>query len=197
MTMLLFYRVLTPSQNEKIINYYTNFFNKKNTYLPPSKMVWRKNPMPRNLNYQDIIKESAESLLQTERQQIKAFLRDRIRFIRLLKSGECSSQKEAGKLIGISLRESQRVWKQYKEEGLNALLYYPYQGQPPRLNIRQMQHLKKAFTLNKFLYLHQVKDFIMQHYNVQYTVSGVYNILKRLKIKLKQGAHSTGKRKRE
>lgn len=147
--------------------------------------------MPRHLNYQEAIKESAESLLELENQQTKAFIRDRIRFLRLLKSGECSSQQIAGMHIGISLRESQRVWKQYKDGGLKALMYYPYQGQPIRLSDWQVQQLVQALSSNQMKFLHQARDYIKQQFNIQYSLSGVHYILKRLNIQMKPRFNNT------
>ena len=43
--------------------------------------------MSRRLSYPKEIKESVEELRQTERHQTKALFRDRVRYIRLLKSG--------------------------------------------------------------------------------------------------------------
>jgi hypothetical protein len=53
------------------------------------------------LDYCKAIREIQKELLQRQREQSKAFVRDRIRFLRLLKSGRCSSQVQAGELIGL------------------------------------------------------------------------------------------------
>jgi hypothetical protein len=46
------------------------------------------------LNYSKAIKESAAHLLEVERSQKKALLRDRVRLVRLLKSGENAPRRK-------------------------------------------------------------------------------------------------------
>ncbi|MBD0287642.1 MAG: hypothetical protein ICV79_19790, partial [Flavisolibacter sp.] len=56
-------------------------------------------------------KEGEQELLSLERRQNYSILRDRMRFLRLLKSGECPSQAKAGGQIGLGLRGSEKLWK--------------------------------------------------------------------------------------
>jgi transposase len=111
------------------------------------------------LNYSKAIKESAAHLLEVERSQKKALLRDRVRFVRLLKSGECSSQKKAGERIGLSLRESQRVWACYRNGGLAALLDYPFKGKPRRLSKEQSEALERGLVKDQIQTLREARDF--------------------------------------
>ena len=76
-----------------------------------------------SIDYCKVIKESQECLRKAEGRQGKGFLGDRIGFLRLLKSGQCSSQQQAGSLSGHSLRNSQRLWKQYGEGRMESLAY--------------------------------------------------------------------------
>ncbi len=50
----------------------------------------------RCLDYQKVVKASEAELRDLERRQSKALLRDRMRFLRLLKSGGCGSLAAAG-----------------------------------------------------------------------------------------------------
>ena len=106
-----------------------------------------------SIDYCKEIKESQECLRKAERKQGKGFLRDRIRFLRLLKSGQCSSQQQAGNLTGHSLRNSQRLWKQYREGGLKALLMYPYEGSYCRLSKQQTQKLRHFLAKDQVQFL--------------------------------------------
>ena len=143
------------------------------------------------LNYSKAIKESVADLLQVERSQKKALLRDRVRLVRLLKSGECSSQRQAGERIGLSLRESQRVWGRYQRGGLEGLLDYPFKGKPRRLSEEQALELEEHLSQDQVQTLREARDFIQEHLGVTYTVGGVHYVFQCLKIKKKTGRPSS------
>src|SRR5690349_16785612 len=143
------------------------------------------------IGYRVAIKESAKELLARERTQSKAFIRDRIRFLRLLKTGSCSSQIQAGELIGLSPRSSQRLWQQYQQGGLNALLTYPYQGTNSRLNKEQTNQLISKLEEDEIQFLHEAKDYIEQHFGICYSISGVHQLFGRMKVKKKTGRPSS------
>ena len=138
-------------------------------------------------DYPKVIKESADELRLSEKEQQKAFVRDRIRFLWLLKSGRCSSQVEAGELIGLSARSSQRLWQQYRNKGLKALLTYPYQGTPCRLTEQQRETLMAYLAEDQVQFLHQAKAYIQQHFGVRYSTGGLHKLFERLKVKKKTG----------
>ena len=142
------------------------------------------------INYCKAIKETEASLWQSEKDQSKAFLRDRIRFLRLLKSGQCSSQQRAGALVGLSLRSSQRLWEQYREGGIKALLIYPYQGLPCRLSKEQISRLKAYLAEDRVQFLYEAKHYIREHFGLRYSLSGVHYLFRQLKIKKKTGRPS-------
>ncbi|MCY7346185.1 MAG: hypothetical protein LH614_08165 [Pyrinomonadaceae bacterium] len=48
-----------------------------------------------------------------------------MRFLYLLKTAQAKTQKAAGKQVGWKLRQSQKIWQQYREAGLAALLESP------------------------------------------------------------------------
>ena len=86
--------------------------------------------MGRRLSYPEEIKESVEELRQIEKRQKKALFRDRVRYIRLLKSGEAQSQKAASSCIGGKVRQGQRNWRMYREGGMEGLLRPPRPAGP-------------------------------------------------------------------
>ena len=142
------------------------------------------------IDYPRAIKETLEALRQREREQSKAFVRDRIRFLRLLKSGWCSSQIQAGELIGFSPRSSQRLWQQYREEGLQAILTYPYQGTSCRLSKEQREQLNDYLAEDGVQFLHEAGHYIQQHFGVRYSVGGLHKLFGRMKVKKKTGRPS-------
>lgn len=142
------------------------------------------------INYCKAIKETERELLKREKEQSKAFVRDRIRFLRLLKSGRCSSQFQAGVLIGLSPRSSQRLWHQYWRGGLRALLIYPYQGTSCRLKKEQRKQLTGYLATDQVQFLHEAGHYIEEQFGVRYSLSGVHKLFGRLKVKKKTGRPS-------
>jgi len=141
----------------------------------------------RCLDYRKAIKESEAQLRDLERKQSQALLRDRMRFLRLLKSGECTSQAQAGKAIGLGLRGSEKLWKKYRLEGVQGLLAYPYRGTQGRLSAEQKQQLEAELSRDQLQSLEQVAAFIKERFGVCYTTPGVFYVLRSLKVKKKTG----------
>jgi transposase len=141
----------------------------------------------RCLNYRKAIKESEAQLFSLERHQTKALLRDRMRFLRLLKSGECTSQAQAGRVIGLKLRASEKLWRKYREGGLEGLLSYPYRGKPEKIPEAVKQELSQELSTDQLQSLEQVQHFIEQKSGVHYTIPGIHYVLERMQVKKKTG----------
>lgn len=141
----------------------------------------------RPLNYSECIKESEEELLALERKQTKGILRLRVRFFRLLKTGECLSQAQAGERIGVKRRQSEKLWARYGKEGLAALLVYPFKGHKERLSEAQKQALEEKLAQDEIQSLEQGQQYLQEHEHLHYSLSGVHYLFKRLKIKKKTG----------
>ncbi len=141
----------------------------------------------RCLDYRKAIKESEKQLLQLERKQTRALLRDRMRFLRLLKSGACPSQAKAGKRIGLGLRGSEKLWKEYCTEGVQGLLTYPYKGTKGKLTEAQQRQLQQELCNDKTQSLQQACAYVEQQFGVHYTAPGILYVFQRLKVKKKTG----------
>ena len=141
----------------------------------------------RCLDYRKAIKEGERRLFALERSQTKALLRDRMRFLRLLKSGECTSQAQAGRQIGLKLRASEKLWRKYREQGIKGLLTYPYRGQSEKIPEQVKQELKAELSKDRVRSLQQVQHFIEEKGGVHYTIPGIHYILERLQVKKKTG----------
>lgn len=141
----------------------------------------------RCLDYRKAIKESEKQLRNLERHQSKALLRDRIRFLRLLKSGECSSQGKAGKQIGLKLRASEKLWSNYRTEGIKGLLAYPYKGSKGKLSEAQKQQLQDELSKDQIQSLVQACRYVEKQFKLHYTTRGIGYVFERLKVKKKTG----------
>src|SRR5215210_5336391 len=141
----------------------------------------------RCLDYRQAIRESEQRLVELERNQTYALLSDRMRFLRLLKSGECTSQAGAGKYIGLGLRASEKLWNKYTTEGLKGLLIYPYKGSKGKLSQAQQQQLHDELYRDQIQSLQQACAYVEKKFGVHYTPPGIRYVFQRLKVKKKTG----------
>ena len=142
------------------------------------------------LNYSESIFESSAALLQLERSQSDGQSRDRVKFIRLLKSGICKTQAAAGSCIGIKRTQSQYLWRTYINEGITGLLKRPSKRGFGKLNSRQISQLRSRLSLHDIVTQQDLMNWILLEFGVTYTQAGISLLLKRLKIKLKTGRPS-------
>lgn len=137
------------------------------------------------LNYREIIKEDVEELKSLEKKQKEARLRDRVRFIRLLKEGSATTQPQAGKMIGLQRRRSQQLWKQYQQEGLSSLLSTAYKGSWAKLDSQQQTRLLQRLDQDDIFTQQQIIEWLKAEMGITYTQGGISQLLSRLKVKLK------------
>lgn len=137
-----------------------------------------------------MIQESVEELLGLERGIEKAKWRDRVRFLRHLKSGQASTTREAGELIGLSVRQGQRLWRRYREEGIRGFLENRMKGKPPLLNGEQVDQLEERLREDDIGTLWQAGELIHEKFGIRMSVPGVWFMFKRHGIKLKTGRPS-------
>lgn len=143
------------------------------------------------MNYQEKIKESVQELQTLERQTSIGRCRDRVRFIRLLKSGEATTQRQAAALVGISHRRGQWLWKQYQQEGMSYLAENQYKGYSGKLSAAAKAQLQQHLRSEQVETLQDAQEYLQQELGVQYkSLSGVSYVFSRLKIKLKTGRPS-------
>jgi len=141
----------------------------------------------RKIDYKEVIQESLEELLQREKEQKQARMRDRVRFIRYLKEGQASTQSQAGALIGLQRRQSQQLWQKYSSEGLDALLSNPYKGSWAKLSSTQQARLLQRLDKDDIATQGQLIDWLQQEMGITYSQPGISMLLVRLKVKLKTG----------
>ena len=144
--------------------------------------------MGKRLNYAEQIKESVEELHQLEKRQSEALFRDRIRYIRLLKSGVVRTQKAASESIGLSPRQGQRNWRLYREQGIQGLLRpIEHLGAPTKLKPAEFDELEKRLEDDDIQFLHEAVNHVKEKYGQEYTIPGMHYVFKRLKVKKKTG----------
>ena len=139
------------------------------------------------MKYTDIIAQTADQLLQLEKQQTNARLRDYVRLLRLLKTQLATTQQQAATQLNLSLRQVQRLWKRYQLDGIDCLIesrYQPYWG---KLSSAQISQLRAYLFTDQAQTLGQIQTFVLDSFGVSYTIAGLSELCHRLQIKPKKG----------
>lgn len=144
--------------------------------------------MGKRISYSELIRESEEELVRLERNQTAALLRDRVRYIRLLKTGESLTQKSASEAIGLKIRQGQRNWQMYRSGGMDKLLCPPFRpGRPSKLSSEEEQALKSRLKEDDIQFLHEAVSHVKEKYGQDFSVVGMHYLFKRLQVKKKTG----------
>ena len=142
------------------------------------------------INYADQIQESAAELYSLERKTGAAIVRDRLRFLRLLKSGAAASPPQAGEAVNFKRAWSFELWKRYLTKGLPALAEYPFKGTKPRLDAEKQQQFIASLANDDITKLQDAVNRLEHDYGITYTIGGMSYVMKRLGIKKKTGRPS-------
>lgn len=139
------------------------------------------------MDYKTNIQEPLDFLQNLEKQQHNVRIQDNVRFIRLLKSGQCITQKEAAQAINLGTRQGQRIWKRYQTKGIDALI----EVKPPtyfgKLSTFHMSRLRQFLLDDQAQTLEDIQAYLLGGLGVSYTIGGVFDLCKRLQIKNKTG----------
>lgn len=146
------------------------------------------------MNYAQIIIEYQVELERLESAQKLVQFQKRIRFLRLLKTGEAATQEAAGKLVGWQKRQSQKIWALYRRGAIEEVLRKPQRYWLGKLSSQEIVHLQSYLREFGASSLSEVCGLIEQIYDISYTQSGVCVLLQRLKIKLKTAGQSNAKK---
>ncbi len=136
--------------------------------------------------YISVIKEDIETLLSEEKKLSIARLRDRVKLIRLLKEGIVPNLKAAAKVVGMSERQAIRMWNMYKKEGLSAITATNYKGKKSKLTEDKEEMLIQQLANKGFENLAEAQSWIQNNLGKNYTVPGVWTLLKRINGKKKK-----------
>ncbi len=142
------------------------------------------------LNYQEVIGESETELLELEKQHRYSHLNQRVKMLRLLKSGRCRSLGAAAEL-NYSYRQCHRWLNAYRSGGLGELLEnrVSERGRREWVNEAAWQALQKALGAGEIASYKQARELLAEH-DVHYQdETGVLRLFKRHHIKAKTGRY--------
>lgn len=148
--------------------------------------------MMKKLEVGATIKESAAELLQAERSEVHGMLRDKVRFLRLLKQNPELPIEVAAQQAGNYKKSwGYGVFACYRKLGLSALCTYKLKGKGCRLNAHQQQQLKERIQQSGgAVSLQQAATWIKEQSGFTYCLSAVWKQLRRMGIKKKTGRPS-------
>jgi transposase len=149
---------------------------------------WHNGNMPKIL-YTRVIKEDQKELEELEKRHRYTHLFQRVRMLRLLKSGECPNLGEAARALGYSWRQCQRWFATYREGGLQELLKSRVgeRGRQELVTPEACKELEEAMKEGQIATLAQAHRFLRER-GVEYShPDGVGQLLRRRKVKLKTG----------
>lgn len=141
------------------------------------------------LDYGKLIKESDEALRKLEKRHRYSHLMQRVRMLRLLKTGECRSLTEAAAALGYSRRQCQRWLDSYRAGGLAALLEnrIAQRGRREWVDAEAWSSLQAALKRGEIATYKQARGLLAEH-GVHYKdETGVLRLFRRHQIKLKTG----------
>jgi hypothetical protein len=78
------------------------------------------------MNYAALIIETEAELTELETRQKLVHFQQRIRFLRLLKTGEAKMPQEASEMVGWMLRQWQKIWQLYRVGGVGETLRFVF-----------------------------------------------------------------------
>jgi transposase len=144
--------------------------------------------MPKIL-YSQVIEEDPEQLKELEKYHRYTHLFQRVRMLRLLKSGECSNLAAAAETLGYSWRQCQRWFASYKQGGLQELLKSRVEerGRQELVTPEAFEELQEAMKRGEIATISQAHRFLSER-GIEYShPDGVGQLLRRRKVKLKTG----------
>ncbi len=135
-------------------------------------------------HYQDQVLESEQELEHLERSLRGQALCDRVKMLRLLKSGAYDSRRTLAPTLGYSERQLQRWWKLYKKAGIDGLLEEKaVGGSTERVTDAAWQGLKLAMRSGHIKQLKEAQAYLTEHFGIEYSsLQGLSDMIKRRSI---------------
>jgi transposase len=140
--------------------------------------------------YTQVITEELDDLKELEKYHRYTHLFQRVRMLRLLKSGECSNLGEAAQALGYSWRQCQRWFASYQEGGIEELLKsrLSERGRQELVTEEAFEDLEEAMKRGEIATISEADGFLRERHGIEYAhPDGVGQLLRRRKVKLKTG----------
>jgi len=90
------------------------------------------------------------------------------------------SREEIAELAGVSTRQVGQWFRIFRNKGLDRLCTLHYRGDPGRLRPAQVERLKQEIATGVFHNAEQVRTWVQETWGVDYSISGIKDLLRRI-----------------
>ncbi len=151
------------------------------------------------IKYPKAIQESEEELTRLEQRLRGQKPADRVRMLRLLKSGTVKSLKDCAPMVGYSVSQLTRWWERYRAEGLAGVLkQHKPAGKPSRLTPEAWAGLLQAMRVGHIATMQDARDYLEQQWGISYkNGKSLWWLFKKHRVKRKTGRRRHQKAKAE
>jgi transposase len=141
------------------------------------------------INYPKTIGESEADLRELEQHLRGQKAADRVRLLRLLKSGTVKSLKDCAPLLGYSLIQVTRWWERYRTEGLAELVKQQKPvGQPGKVTAEAWEGLMAAMRKGDMATMEDARDYLEREWGIRYkNGKSLWWLFKKYRVKWKTG----------
>lgn len=122
--------------------------------------------------------EEKAGLLKCHKLERDGRKKDRLKFI--LHANEGWSYERIATALFLDDQTLRNYWEEYKRGGLEFLLTFKYEGRPSNLSAGQQQELKEHLLENTYCIAKQIKGYIKERYDVDYSRKGVIALLHKM-----------------
>jgi transposase len=90
------------------------------------------------------------------------------------------TREEIAELVGVSTRQVGQWFRIFRNKGLDQLCTLHYRGDPGRLRPAQVQRLKQEIATGVSHNAEQVRTWVQETWGVDYSISGIKDLLRRI-----------------
>ena len=141
------------------------------------------------IKYPQAIQESEEELTRLEQGLRGQKRADRVRVLRLLKSGAVKSLKDCAPLVGYSVIQLTRWWERYRAEGLAGMLkQHKPVGKASRMTPQAWAGLMQAMRAGHIATMQEARNYLDREWGIRYkNGKSLWWLFKKYRIKWKTG----------
>jgi transposase len=141
------------------------------------------------IKYPQVIQESEEDLTRLEQRLRGQKAGDRVRMLRLLKSGTVKSVKDCAPMVGYSVIQLTRWWGRYQAEGLKGVLKQQKPvGKPSKLTASAWAGLMVAMRAGDIATMQDARDYLEREWGIRYkNGKSLWWLFKKHRVKWKTG----------
>ena len=141
------------------------------------------------IKYPKAIQESEEELTRLEQSLRGQKAADRVRVLRLLKSGAVKSLKDCAPMVGYSVSQLTRWWERYRADGLAGMLKQQKPaGKASRLTAEAWAGLLQAMRAGHIATMQDARNYLEQQWGIRYkNGKSLWWLFKKHRVKWKTG----------